>query len=290
MTLNENILWGDEMNYKIVADSSCDLNEELKERLNISLVPFKIDVDHKKYIDNEEMDTMELIDAMKNSPNPVRTSCPSPGDFVSEYRKADNIFAITISSQLSGTYNSALLAKDMIKEEEPEKFVHVFDSKSASIGETLIAMKIQELVENKLSNLEIVEKVESYINGMRTFFILESLDNLIKNGRISRTKGLIANVLNLKPIMGSTDNGEIKLVENVRGTKKAFKRLVEIIGETGEKFEEKILAISHANAIERAEELKREIQSKYNFKDIVLVKTAGLSTAYANDGGIILVF
>ncbi len=290
MTLNENILWGDEMNYKIVADSSCDLNEELKERLNISLVPFKIDVDHKKYIDNEEMDTMELIDAMKNSPNPVRTSCPSPGDFVSEYRKADNIFAVTISSQLSGTYNSAVLAKDMLKEEEPEKFVHVFDSKSASIGETLIAMKIQELIENKLSNLEIVEKVESYINGMKTFFILESLDNLIKNGRISRTKGLIANVLNLKPIMGSTDNGEIRLVENVRGTKKAFKRLIEIIGETGEKFEEKILAISHVNAFERAEELKREIQSKYNFKDIVLVKTAGLSTAYANDGGIILVF
>lgn len=278
------------MNYKIVADSSCDLNEELKESLNISLVPFKIDVDDKKFIDDEGMDTMELIDAMKNSPNPVRTSCPSPGDFVSEYKKSDNIFAVTISAQLSGTYNSAVLAKDMIREEEPEKFVHVFDSKSASIGETLIAMKIQELIEKKLNNLEIVEKVESYINGMKTFFILESLDNLIKNGRISRTKGLIANVLNLKPIMGSTDNGEIKLVENVRGTKKAFKRLVEIIGETGEKFEEKILAISHVNAFERAEELKREIQSRYNFKDIVLVKTAGLSTAYANDGGIILVF
>ncbi len=278
------------MNYKIVADSSCDLNEELKEKLNISLVPFKIDVDDNQYIDNEEMDTMELIDAMKNSPNPVRTSCPSPGDFVSEYRKADNIFAVTISSQLSGTYNSAVLAKDMIKDEEPEKFVHVFDSKSASIGETLVAIKIQELIENKLSNLEIVEKVESYIDGMKTFFILESLDNLIKNGRISKTKGLIANVLNLKPIMGSTDNGEIRLVENVRGTKKAFKRLVEIIGETGEKFEEKILAISHVNAFEKAEELKKEIQSRYNFKDIILVKTAGLSTAYANDGGIILVF
>lgn len=278
------------MNYKIVADSSCDLNKELNEKLNISLVPFKIDVDDKKFIDDESMDTMELIQAMKNSPNPVRTSCPSPGDFVDEYKKADTIFAVTISSQLSGTYNSAALAKDMVKEEDPEKFVHVFDSKSASIGETLIAMKIQELIENKLSNLEIVEKVENYISSMRTFFILESLDNLIKNGRISKTKGLIANVLNLKPIMGSTETGEIKLVENVRGTKKAFKRLVEIIGETGEKFEEKILAISHTNALEKAEELKREIQEKYKFKDIILVKTAGLSTAYANDGGIILVF
>jgi DegV family protein with EDD domain len=278
------------MNYKIVADSSCDLNEELKENLNISLVPFNIDVDDTKFIDDENMDSMELIRAMRNSPNPVKTSCPSPGDFVTEYKNADNIFAVTISSQLSGTYNSAALAKKMVQEEEPNKFIHVFDSKSASVGETLISMKIQELVEKRLSNFEIVEKVESYISGMKTFFILESLDNLIKNGRISKTKGLIANVLNLKPIMGSTDEGEIELVENTRGSKKAFKRLVEIIGETGEKFEEKILAISHANALEKAEELKKEIQRKYNFKDIIVVKTAGLSTAYAYDGGVILVF
>lgn len=278
------------MNYKIIADSSCDLNEELKKKLNISLVKFNIDVDDKKFIDDENLDTMELIFAMKNSPNPVRTSCPSPGDFVEEYKKADNIFAITISSQLSGTHNSAALAKEMIKDEVPNKFIHIFDSKSASVGETLIAMKVQELIDNKLNNLEIVEKVEKYIHEMKTFFVLESLDNLIKNGRITKTKALIANVLNLKPIMGEDGEGNIRLVENVRGTKKAFKRLVEIIGETGGKLEEKILAISHTNAEERAENLKRDIQSRYNFKDVIVVKTAGLSSAYAYDGGIILAF
>ena len=125
---------------------------------------------------------------------------------------------------------------------------------------------------------------------MKTFFVLESLDNLIKNGRITKTKALIANVLNLKPIMGEDGEGNIRLVENVRGTKKAFKRLVEIIGETGGKLEEKILAISHTNAEERAENLKRDIQSRYNFKDVIVVKTAGLSSAYAYDGGIILAF
>lgn len=278
------------MDYKIVADSSCDLNEELKKKLNISLVPFKIDVEDRTFIDDEDMDTMELIQAMRNSPNPIRTSCPSPGDFVKEYKKADNIFVITISSKLSGTYNAAVLAKEMIQEEHPEKFIHVFDSKSASIGETLIALKIQESIEKKLSNIEIVEEVDNYINQCTTYFILESLDNLIKNGRISRTKGLIANVLNLKPIMGSTEDGEIQLVENVRGTKRAFKRLVEIIGESGVKFEEKILAISHTNALEKAEGLKRDIESKYNFKEIILVKTAGLSSGYAYDGGVILVY
>lgn len=277
------------MDYKIVADSSCDLDEELQKKLDVSLVPFKIDVDDKSFIDNKDLNVMELINTMNNSPNPIRTSCPSPGDFVTEYKKSDNIFVITISSKLSGTYNSAVLAKDMVKESHPDKFIHVFDSKSASVGESLIAMKISELIEKKLSNLEIVERVEKYINESHTYFILESLDNLIKNGRISKTKGLIANVLNLKPIMGSND-GSIELVENVRGSKRAFKRLVEIIGESGVKFEEKILAISHVNALEKAEDLKKEIQNRYNFKDIILVKTAGLSTSYASDGGIILVF
>jgi len=278
------------MDYKIVADSSCDLNEELKKKLNISLVPFKIDVEDKTFVDDEDMDTIELINAMKNSPNPIRTSCPSPGDFVKEFKESDNIFVITISSKLSGTYNAAVVAKEMIQEEYPEKFIHVFDSKSASIGETLIALKIKEAIDKGLNNMEVVEEVEKYINKCTTYFILESLDNLIKNGRISRTKGLIANVLNLKPIMGSTEDGEIKLVENVRGTKKAFKRLVEIIGESGVKFEERILAISHTNALEKAEGLKRDIESKYRFKEIILVKTAGLSSGYAYDGGIILVY
>jgi len=280
------------MKYKIIADSSCDLNEEIKDKLKVSLVPFKIDVDDKKYVDDENLDTMELIDAMKKSPNPVRTSCPSPGDFAEQYKStaADNIFVVTISSNLSGTYNSAVLAKNIIKDTEPNKFIHVFDSKSASVGETLVAMKIHELIEEKVSHLEIIEKVEKYIKEMKTYFILESLDNLIKSGRLSKTKGLLANVLNLKPILGSDGDGNIKLFENVRGTKKAFRLLVELIGETGEKLEEKILAISHANALEKAEELKNEIQKRYKFKDIILVKQAGLSTAYANEGGIIIVF
>ena len=280
------------MKYKIIADSSCDLNEEIKDKLKVSLVPFKIDVDDKKYVDDENLDTMELIDAMKKSPNPVRTSCPSPGDFAEQYKStaADNIFVVTISSNLSGTYNSAVLAKNIIKDTEPNKFIHVFDSKSASVGETLVAMKIHELIEEKVSHLEIIEKVEKYIKEMKTYFILESLDNLIKSGRLSKTKGLLANILNLKPILGSDGDGNIKLFENVRGTKKAFRRLVELIGETGEKLEEKILAISHANALEKAEELKNEIQKRYKFKDIILVKQAGLSTAYADEGGIIIVF
>lgn len=278
------------MKYRIIADSSCDLNDSLKEKLDISLVPFSIDVEDEKFTDDKDLEVNKLIASMKKSPNPVKTSCPSPGDFASEYMGIDSVFAVTISSKLSGTYNAAFLAKEMIQEKYPETFIHVFDSKSASIGETLVAIKIQELINQDLDNLDIVDKIEKYIAEMKTFFILESLDNLIKNGRISKTKGLVANILNLKPIMGDDGEGNIELVENNRGSKKAFKRLIQIIGETGEKFEEKTLGIAHANALEKAENFKVEVEKLYKFKDIVIVKTGGLSTAYANDGGIILAF
>jgi DegV family protein with EDD domain len=277
------------MEYKIVADSSCDLNSELEKKLEVSLVPFKIDIDNHSFIDDKDIDVQRLIKEMNASPNPIKTSCPSPGDFVKEYMGSDNVFVVTISEQLSGTYNSAILAKDMVREEHPDKFIHIFNSKSASVGETLVAVKIKECIEEKLSNLQIVEKVEAFIDDMKTYFVSENLDNLIKNGRISKTKGLLINALNIKPVMCATPDGNIGLVDKARGSNKAFKKLVEIIGETGIKFEERIVAISHANALQKALDLKENLK-KYNFKDIIIVETKGLSTGYVNDGGVIVAF
>lgn len=276
------------MKNKIVADSSCDLNQDLEEKMDVTLIPFKIDVDDDSFIDDKDLDVKLLISKMNASPNPIKTSCPSPGDFAKEY-DADNVFVVTISEQLSGTYNSAILAKDMILEEFPERFIHVFNSKSASVGETLTAMKIKECIDEKLLNSQIVEKVENFIDNMKTYFISDDLSNLVKNGRISKTKGLLINVLNIKPVMIATDDGNIEMLDKARGSKKAFKRLVEIIGETEINFEDRILAISHADALEKAQDLKEQLK-KYNFKDIIIVETKGLSTGYVNDGGVILSF
>ena len=277
------------LNYKIVADSSCDLNDELKEKMDIGLVPLKIDVGGKTFVDDENLDVIELLEAMENSYEPIKTSSPSPGDFLKEYEKGDNVFVVTLSSALSSTYSNAVLAKN-IALETGNKFIHVFDSLSASIGETLISLKISESIQNNLKPKEIANKVEEYIDEMKTFFILESLDNLMKNGRISKTMGHIASMLSIKPIMGGDDSGSIKLVEKVRGSKRAFNRLVEIIGEEGSQFEDKTLGISHVNALDRAEELKKAIEERYNFKEIIIVETAGLSTSYAGEGGIIIAF
>lgn len=273
---------------KIVADSSCDLNKDLEEVMDVKLIPFKIDVDNDSFIDDENLDLSDLVKKMHASPNPIKTSCPSPGDFAAEY-DADSVYVVTISEQLSGTYNSAILARDMVLEENPDRFIHVFNSKGASVTETLTALKIKECLDEKLSNTELVEKVEKFIDNMRTYFISEDLSNLVKNGRISKTKGLLINVLNIRPIMMATDDGNIEMIDKARGSKKAFKKLVEIIGETGVKFEEKTLAISHANALQKALDLKEDLK-KYNFKDIIIVETKGLSTGYVNDGGVILAF
>lgn len=276
------------MDYKIVADSSCDLNDELSEKLNLGLVPLKIDVEDKSFIDDENLDTKDLIKAMRESNKGVKTACPSTMDFIKEYEEGENIFGVTLSSKLSGTYNNAVLAKDMYLEEN-NKFIHIFDSKSASVGETLIAIKIDELAKKDIEPEDLVKEVDSYIEEMNTFFILEDLDNLIKNGRMSKLVGGIASALNIKPIMGAK-NGAIELVDKVRGTKRAFSRLVEIIGENGKDLNNKILGIAHCNAEDKAIELKKDIEEVYSFKEVIVVETQGLSTAYANDGGIIIAY
>lgn len=278
------------MNIKVVADSSCDLNEKLEKEMEVTLIPFSLHIGDNVYRDDKKLDVKAMIKEMSECTSAPKTACPSPNDFLKAFEGPESVFAVTISSALSGTYESAMLAKKMLMETAEDKFVHVFDSLSASIGETLISMKIFELARKNYDNLQIVEKVNEYIKSMKTIFLLESLDNLMKNGRLGKVKGRLATLLNIKPVMEATEDGNINLVESVRGYRKAFMRLVEIIGEKGEKLEEKVIGIAHCNCLERAEEFKSELLKRYKFKDVIIVETAGLSSVYANQGGIIVSF
>ncbi len=278
------------MGIKIVADSCCDLSAEMRQRMNIETVPLTIQIGDREYRDDEKLDVKEMVRDMRQCETAPKTACPTPGDFLKAYEGPESVFVVTLSSALSGTYNSAMLAKKMFLEEVDNKFIHVFDSLSATIAETLISLKIFELANLQHDHNQIVEKVNDYIQSMKTLFLLESLENLIKAGRINKLKGRIANLLNIKPIMGADDDGTIKLVEDVRGYKKAFKRFVEIIGEQGEKLEEKVIGIAHCNCLERAEAFKAELLKHYRFKDIIIVDMAGLSSVYTNEGGIVVAF
>lgn len=278
------------MAVKIVADSSCDLSKEMKESMNIEIAPLVLQLDHKSYVDDENLNITNYVKAMGESENSPKTSCPSPEDYMKRYQGNESVFVVTLSNKLSGSYNSAILAKNIFLEEVGQKFIHVFDSFSASAGETLIALKISELSKKNFSDIEILERVTRYIKEMKTFFLLESLDHLAKAGRLNPIVAKLANMLSIKPIMGATEEGTIKLVEKTRGYKKAFKRFVEIIGEEGSNLEEKVLGIAHCNALDRALSFKNEVLKKYNFKDIVIVEMGGLSSTYADDGGIVIAF
>lgn len=277
------------MDYRIIADSSCDVSEEMQKETGVELVPLTIRIEDKEYVDDNTLDIKAFLQDMKNSKNPPKTSCPSIYDFFQRFRDGDNIFVVTLTSKLSGTYNSAMQAKEMALEDFKDKFIHVFDSTSAVVGETLVHLKIHECIKNNLNNYEIIDKVNSYIKEMKTFFLLESLDHLAKSGRVNPLIAKAASVLSIKPIMGE-ENGIIRLVDKARGYERAFKRLVDIIGEEGNRLEEKILGIAHCNCYQRALKFKELVMEKYSFKDIFIVEMGGLSSTYADQGGIVIAF
>ena len=177
-----------------------------------------------------------------------------------------------------------------MQEEFPNKKVHIFNSRSASAGETLIAMKVQELAESGMDCEEVVEKTEEFIRHQDTMFVLENLDTLRKNGRLSGMKATLVSVLNIKPVMMATPEGTIEQCSLGRGTKKALKKMVEEVGKKVSDMEQKIFAISHCNCPERAAFVQEEVKRLYSFKKIVIADTAGVSTMYANDGGIVISF
>ena len=278
------------MSYKIVGDSSTDLNTEIKSKGNVEIVPLVIQVDDEEIIDDETFNQAELLQKMKASKHTLTSACPSPEAYMEKFDCADDIFVITLSSKLSGSYNSAELAKKLYLEEHPDKNILVIDSKSASVGQTLLALRIQELEEAGKSFEEICTNVLQYRDEMCTKFGLESLDVLRRNGRLSTVTAVTCNTLNIKAVMSSTPEGSINRVDQGRGMKKALGKLVSAIEKDMVNPKEKILGIAHCNNKERAEYTKNLIMSKIPFKDYIMVDTAGLSSFYANDGGIIVAY
>ena len=277
------------MSYKIIIDSCGEFLTEWKEDERFESVPLTLNVGGEIVIDDETFDQSSFLKKVAACPNSPKSACPSPERYMKAYDcQADHIYAVTLSAELSGSYNSAVLGKNLILEEQPEKKVHVFNSKSASIGETLIGMKIQECEEAGCSFEETVEQVEAYIEEQNTFFVLDNLETLRKNGRLSGVKSLVASALKIKPVMGATLEGTICQFDQARGMNKALVKMVQHIVDKTQNSENKALAISHCNCAERAELLKNALQEKLSVKRIVVLDTAGVSSMYANDGGVIV--
>lgn len=278
--------------YKIVGDSSTEVDAPFLAEYPVELVPFKLYLDGKEFIDDEHLDVDQFVEEMKRATATPKTACPSPNDFLESFEgEEDEIYIVTISSKLSGTYNSAILAKNIYdSENRGKKSIHVFDSLGAAAGQTLVARKIHEYKKLGYTSEEVVKTMTAFINEITVLFISESLDNLIKNGRISKWKGLIASTLNILPIMGADGHGEIKLFEKVRNTNKAYIRLIELMQEGLEKNGRDVVVITHVGNPERANQIEEGVRKVDTVKEVINLKCAGLSSLYADKKGIIVAF
>ena len=277
------------MSFHIVADSCCELTADMKKRGNIEIAPLTLEVGGESILDDETFDQKYFLKRVAECPECPKSACPSPDYFRKSFLNgAERCYAVTLSAQLSGSYNSAVLGANLAQEENEDLKIHVFNSRSASIGETLIVKKIVECEEAGMSFERVVETVELYISTQHTYFVLENLETLRKNGRLSKTKALVASALKIKPVMGATSEGDIVQLDQARGINKALMKMVDAIVNDAQHVENKTLAISHCNCPERAEMVKEALLERLAVQDAFVLDTQGVSSMYANDGGIII--
>ena len=276
------------MNYKIVVDSCCELPGKYKRDERFQIIPLGIEVGDYAIQDDENFDQKTFLEKVASCPSCPKSSCPSPEKFMEAYHcEAEEVFVVTLSSHLSGSYNSAELGRNLYHEKYGEKKIHVVDSESASCGETQLAMRLMRYKEAGLSFEETVEKIEVFKRKMRTYFVLDNLETLRKNGRLSGVKALVASTLNIKPVMIG-NLGVIEQKGQAIGINKALARLADNIVADVSHPEKRTLMISHCNCPERAEYVRTLMEKRASYKNVVILDTAGISSMYANDGGIIV--
>lgn len=277
------------MTYRLIGDSCSDLDENLKKNENIRIVPLTLEIGDYQVIDDDKFNQKDFIKRMAESKVGAKSACPSPEAFKEAMEcDTDMIFVVTLSDHLSGSYQSAEIGKKLYEEEYEKKDILVLSSKSASAGQYRLMLELEKLCEQGLKFEEISKRITKLRDEMKTYFVLESLDTLRKNGRLSAVTAFIASALNIKPIMGAVD-GVIVKKDQQRGMQKALIKMVELaIEEAGENTKEKIVCITHINNEERGEYVANLFRDCNKFKDVKLVNGAGVATMYAGDGGIVL--
>lgn len=278
------------MKYRVVMDSAGEFTESQKGREEFVLVPLTLMIGEETIIDDGTLDQLEIVKKIAASPTCPKTACPSPEAYREAFDcGAEHIYGVTISGNLSGSYQSAVIGRDMYLEDHPDAKIRVFDSCSTSVGETILVMKIEELEAKGVPFEEIVREVEALRDEKSTTFVLDNLETLRKNGRLSRMKALAAQILKIKPICAGTLEGEIVQIDQARGINKALVKMVQHVAEKTRNPENKILAISFVNCRERAVMVRDALLERMRVREVLLMETGGLSTVYANDGGIIVV-
>ena len=282
------------MVWNIVTDSSCDLEDFVLSEgdfvIRHTSVPFIIGVDSQEYVDDANMNVEAMLDHMERSRQASSTSCPTPASWEEAFRAEGNVIAITISKELSGSYNSACVAKEMVLEDEPDKKIAIINSISAGAGVVLILRMLSDYIKSGNSFEKCVEHIEKVARLKRTIFALSSFDNLVKNGRMSKMAGFVAKKLNFWGIGVASKEGKIEMKDKVRGSKKAIKAIVEDILSFNTPIQR--IVISNCQNKEMAEMLKAEIGECFSeWKvEIEIHATKGLCSYYAARHGLIVAY
>ncbi len=276
------------MSYKIVLDSCGELPEELLQDERFERVPLGLDVGDWHILDDETFDQQEFLKRVARCPECPKSSCPSPERYMEAcHTEAEHVYIITLSSYLSGSYNSAQLGRRLYVERYGEKDICIIDSHSASCGQTQIALLAMELEEAGVAFAEIERRLLRYRDEMLTYFVLDNLETLRKNGRLSAVKSVVAQTLNIKPVMSAIEGVIIQKSQAI-GIKKALAKMIEYMQKEVKDLERKRILITHCNCPERAQYVKEMLQSRAGAGEILILETAGVSSMYANDGGVIV--
>ena len=279
------------MKYGIVVDSGCDminLRDDARNQIDFTRVPLKLDIGEKEFVDNFNLNIEEFMKEMYAYKGKTGSAAPSPNDYMKAYEKSENVFVITITSALSASYSSAKTAKDMFLDHYPERNIHLIDSKSAGPEITLIVRKLTELMNQDLDFEEIITSINDYCKHTHLLYILKSLDNLVKNGRVSRLKASMAGILGIKILGKASEEGTVELLEKCRGKMAVYDKAIEVM--LSNNYKGGRVVIAHCFNVEIADYIAASIKKLFPKYDVEIMKTSGLCSYYAEQGGILLGF
>ena len=276
------------MTWKIVADSGCDYRtiENLAVDTLFESVPLTIQVGDEIFIDNDQLNIDEMMEKMYATSSASKSACPSPDDYMKAFNGASNIFVVTITGTLSGSYNSAQVAKRLYLEDHPDVNIHIIDTLSAGGENDLIIKKLNLLIGQGLSYEEVIKEITAYQAKTKLLFVLSKVDNLVKNGRLSKLLGAVVGLLNIRMVGEASQDGKLELLQKARGAKKsliaAFDELIKAGYAGGQ------IIIAHRNNLKFCQQFSEMVRERFPQAVIKVIPTSGLCSFYAEENGLLM--
>lgn len=276
------------MEWKIVVDTACDFREIPNKAENViyERVPFSLQIEDKVFVDTLDLDIDKMMEEMYASSEPARSACPSPEAYLAAYRGAKNVIVLTLTGAMSGSYNSAVIGEKMLKEENKDVNIHIIDTLSAGGENDLYLLKINELIKEGLSFDEVVSEMKKYQENSKLIFVLEKVDNLVKNGRLNKLAATVVGLLNMRMVGEASNEGTLHLLHKVRGEKKAVSSVVDEMIKAGYKGGR--VVATHRNNEDICKKIQDKLREKFLNIEFMIVPTSGICSFYGEEGGMLL--